>query len=80
MSSVKAHVRNGHFVSDEPVYLPEGTAVNFPVVGVVDAMADMAPDELAKLEESIEEGFRDMESGDHIEARAFMAQLRTKNP
>ena len=80
MSPVKAHVRNGHYVSDEPANLPEGTPVNFPVVEVVDAFADMAPEERAELEESIEEGFRDMENGDHMEARAFMAQLRAKNP
>ena len=63
MSPVKARVRNGHYVSDEPAHLPEGTAVNFPVVDVVEAFADMAPDERAELEESIEEGFRDMENG-----------------
>ncbi len=68
------------YVSDEPANLPEGTPVNFPVVEVVDAFADMDPEERAELEESIEEGFRDMENGDHMEARAFMAQLRAKNP
>jgi len=80
MSPVKAHVRNGRYVSDELADLPEGTPVNFPVVEVVDAFADMDPEERAELEESIEEGFRDMENGDHMEARAFMAQLRAKNP
>lgn len=40
----------------------------------------MDPKERAELEESIEEGFRDMENGDHMEARALMAQLRAKNP
>jgi hypothetical protein len=33
-----------------------------------------------EIEEGIEEGIRDMENGRHMEARAFMAQLRAKNP
>ena len=79
MAPVKAHVRNGYFVSDEPANLPEGTPVELQLV-TTDPWADMAPEERAELEESIEEGFRDMENGDHMEARAFMAQLRAKNP
>ena len=75
MSPVKAHVRNGHYVSDEPAHLPEGTAVNFPIVDVVDAFADMAPGERAELEESIEEGFRDVENGDVEDAMAYAKQL-----
>jgi len=75
MSPVKAHVRNGHYVSDEPAELPEGTPVNFPIMNVVDAFADMAPDERAELEESIEEGFRDIENGDVEDAMAYAKQL-----
>ena len=78
MQAVKAHVRNGYFVSDEPANLPEGTEVELQLV-TTDSWADMDPEERAELEESIEEGFRDMENGDHMEARAFMAQLRAKN-
>lgn len=75
MSPVKAHVRNGHYVSDEPADLPEGTPVNFPIMNVVDAFADLAPDERAELEESIEEGFRDIENGDVEDAMAYAKQL-----
>jgi hypothetical protein len=79
MGTAKAHVRNGHFVSDEPANLPEGTPVELQLV-TTDPWGDMDPEERAELEESIEEGFRDMENGDHMGARAFMAQLRAKNP
>ncbi len=79
MTPVKAHVRNGYFVSDEPANLPEGTPVELELV-TTDPWAGMDPEERAELEESIEEGFRDMENGDHMHARAFMAQLRAKNP
>jgi len=79
MASVKAHVRNGYFVSDEPANLPEGTPVELQLV-TTDPWADIDPEERAEIEEGVEEGIRDMENGRHMEARAFMAQLRTKNP
>jgi len=79
MAPVKAHVRNGYFVSDDPANLPEGTSVELQLV-TTDPWADMDPEERAELEESIEEGYRDIENGRHMEARAFMAQLRAKNP
>jgi hypothetical protein len=79
MSTVKAHVRNGYYVSDEPAAHPEGTPVELQLV-TTDPWAGMAPEERAEIEEGIEEGIRDMENGRHMEARAFMAQLRAKNP
>jgi hypothetical protein len=75
MSPVKAHVRNGHYVSDEPAELPEGTPVNFPIMNVIDAFADMAPGERAELEEEIEAGYRDIENGDVEDGIAFAEQL-----
>jgi hypothetical protein len=80
MVAVKAHVLNGRFVSDEPTDLPEGTQVELQVTKVADPWADMTAEERAELEASIEEGFADVARGDHMEARAFMAQLRAKNP
>ena len=74
MAPVKAHVRNGYFVSDEPANLPEGTPVELQLV-TPDPWADMAPEERAELEESIEEGFRDIERGDVEDAIAYAEQL-----
>jgi hypothetical protein len=78
MQAVKAHVLNGRFVSDETTDLPEGTQVELQVTKVADPWAEMSADERAELEASIEEGFADVARGDHMEARAFMAQLRAK--
>jgi hypothetical protein len=75
MSPVKAHVRNGHYVSDEPAHLPEGTAVNFPVVDVVEPLDDMTPEARAELEDALEEGYRDIENGDVEDGIAFAEQL-----
>jgi len=74
MGPVKAHVRNGYFVSDEPAHLPEGTPVELQLV-TPDPWADMDPVERAELEESIEEGFHDVERGDVEDAVAYAEQL-----
>lgn len=79
MQALKAHVLNGHFVIDERTDLPEGTEVELQLIKVADAFADMTPEDREELEEAIEEGFRDFESGDHVGAREFLAQLRAKN-
>lgn len=77
MAPVKAHVRNGYFVSDEPANLPEGTPVELQLV-TPDPWADMEPEERAELEEAIEEGYRDIENGDVVDAREFLTKLRAK--
>jgi hypothetical protein len=78
MAPVKAHVRNGYFVSDEPANLPEGTPVE-PQLVTPDPWADMDPEERAELEEGIEEGYRDIENGDVVDAREFLAERPAKN-
>ncbi len=78
MAPVKAHVRNGYFVSDEPANLPEGTPVELQLVAT-DPWSAMDPEERAELEEAIEEGYRDIENGDVVDAREFLAELRAKN-
>ena len=74
---MKAHVRNGYFVSDEPANLPEGTSVELQLM-TTDPWADMDPEERAELEEAIEEGYRDIQNGDVVDAREFLAELRAK--
>jgi len=80
MHEMRAQVRNGHLVIDEPTDLPEGTVVELKVVETEDPWAGMDPEERAELEASIEEGFRDVENGDVGDAREFLAQLRAKHP
>ena len=79
MRALKAHVRNGHFVIDEPTDLPEGTEVELHLVTPEHPWADMDPEERAELEEETEAGYRDVENGDVVDAREFLAQLRAKN-
>jgi hypothetical protein len=79
MPALKAHVRNGYFVSDEPANLPEGTEVELQLLAKGDPWADMDPEERAELEEELEAGYRDVESGNVVDARELLAQLRAKN-
>jgi len=51
-----------------------------PQLVTTDPWADMAPEERAELEESLEKGFRDIENGDVVDAREFLAELRAKHP
>ena len=78
MSPVKAHVRNGHYVSDEPAELPEGTPVDFPIVNVADALDDITPEERAELHQAIREGFEDAKAGRTIPAEQWLAELRSR--
>jgi len=77
-ATMKAHVRNGHFVADEPTELPEGTEVEIALTRVVDPFAGMDPSERAELEQELEEGHRDFENGDHVDAREYVTRLLAK--
>lgn len=75
MRALKARVKNGHLVLDEPTDLPEGTEVEVRLVTPEDPWADMDPEERAELEEEIEAGYRDLEKGDVEDGIAFAERL-----
>jgi hypothetical protein len=51
MQALKAHVRNGHLVVDDPTDLPEGTEVEVAVTRIIDPFAGMTSEERAELEQ-----------------------------
>lgn len=76
VKAVRAHVLNGQIVLDDPIDLPEGSAVEV----VLDPDERLAPDELsaqerAELEAAVDEGAEDFERGDFEDARAFALRL-----
>lgn len=71
MQVLKAIVKNGRLVLDEPTKLPEGTEVE--LLSIDDAID---PDERARLLQSIEDGYADIERGDHTDAFKFLGRLR----
>lgn len=73
MLPLKAVVRNGRLVVDEPTALPEGTEIELvPVDGELD------PEERARLLAALDEGSKDFERGDHVDGFEFIAQMRAK--
>ena len=74
VTALKAHVRNGRIVIDEPVDLPDGAKVS---VYLDDAAADaMSPEQRAALERALERSLAQADAGDLIEADEVLAELQ----
>lgn len=71
MQPLKAHVKNGRLVMDEPTDLPEGEVVELVLID--DGMDD---DDRAALHESIRESIEQMERGELIDGEEALARLR----
>jgi ABC-type amino acid transport substrate-binding protein len=75
MQPLKAHVRNGRLVLDEPTDLPEGEIVYLqPVDAVLDEEFD--EEERAQLRRALDEGIEQMKAGQTIDVADAMAALR----
>jgi hypothetical protein len=72
---MKAHVRNGRLVLDEPTDLPEGIEVDVLAVDAEDGLDDH---ERAALHAAIEEGLAQADAGDTVAAEEVLARLRTR--
>lgn len=71
MRALKAHVRGGRLVLDEPTNLPEGTEVELTVV----EDDDFEPEERARLHEALDVGIAAARAGDHVDAGDFIREL-----
>ena len=80
MQPVKAHVKNGRLVLDEPTDRPEGEVVELvPLDEVLANGGDYLDDEQrVALNRSIEEGVEDFEKGDTEDAFEFLARLKAR--
>ena len=78
MQAMKARVKNGRLVLDEPTDLPEGEEVDLvPLDEVFANGGDHLDDEERKrLHESLREGIRQMKAGETIDADEAMAEIR----
>lgn len=75
MQALKAHVRNGYFVSDEPTTLPEGTEAKLVVE---DPFADMTPEERAQFLRELDVSCAEADRGELIDAEDVLARLRAQ--
>jgi hypothetical protein len=71
MRALKAQVRGGRLVLDEPTDLPEGTEVELALV----QDDEFDDEERARLDAALEAGIDAARSGDHVDADAFVKVL-----
>ncbi|MBI3206115.1 MAG: hypothetical protein HYZ29_31555 [Myxococcales bacterium] len=73
MNALKAHVKNGQIVLDEPTELAEGMPVS---VYLCDSTGDsLSDDERAALHRSIRRGLAQANAGELIDADEVLAEL-----
>jgi hypothetical protein len=81
MQGLKARVHNGRYVIDEPTDLPEGTELYLVRAdGEEVAWANEAtwPEQKRNdLEDALQRGTADVAAGRTVDAREFLAKLRT---
>ena len=80
MHALKAQVKNGRLVLDEPTDLPEGEVVELiPVDEVLANGGDYLDDEeRERLHASIRRGLEDVKAGRTIEATQVISKLRAR--
>lgn len=78
MRALKAQVKNGRLILDEPTDLPEGEVVELiPVDEVLASGGDYLDDEeRERLHQSIQESIDQMKAGQLIDADQALAELR----
>lgn len=80
MNALRAHVRNGRLVLDEPTDLPDGEIVELVSLDEVLAQGGdyLDAEERARLRESIERGIADVRAGRTVDGRSVIASLRAR--
>ena len=78
MQPLRATVRNGHLILNEPTDLPEGEVVELVPVDhwLAEGGDDLDDDERQMLHESIEESIEQMKAGILIDGDEALAALR----
>jgi hypothetical protein len=79
MVPLKAHVRNGRLLLDEPTDLPEGDVVELVQVDEVLASGgdDLDDEERAELHRELDASFAEEQAGQLIDLADAIADLRT---
>jgi hypothetical protein len=77
MQTLKAHVRRGRLVLDEPTDLPEGEVVELmPLDSSVSQRGDdLDAGEREELLHALDEGIVAARAGDHVDAADFVREL-----
>ena len=73
--SLRAHVKSGRLVLDEPTELPEGTEVELVPVEEIDGMGDVEREQLFGF---LEKSIRTHVPGTGVPADAVLADVRSR--
>jgi hypothetical protein len=71
MKALKAHVRGGRVVLDEPTELPDGTEIELTVI----EDDDFEPEERARLDAALDTGIAAARAGDLVDADEVIREL-----
>lgn len=74
MAALRAYVRNGRVVVDEPVDLPDGTPLEVDL-RPLDADNDVPPGDRNQVLRAIDEGLAAARRGEHVDAEEFVNEL-----
>ena len=74
VQQVKARVKNGRLVLDEPTDLPEGTEVTLSITD--DDVDEMTDEERAELRAELQASVAEMKAGKGVDADVVLAELR----
>ena len=75
MHALKARVKNGRIVVDEPTDLPEGTMLDLVVADPGD---DLDDDERAELHAALDEGLTELRAGGGVDSSEVIGRLRAR--
>jgi hypothetical protein len=75
MQALKAQVRNGRLVLDEPTNLPEGEVVYLQPIDGAAVDDELDDEERAALQQALDEGIAAARAGDHTDAEEFAQEL-----
>jgi hypothetical protein len=73
-TTVRARVRNGRLVLDEPTDLPEGSEVELVTAEPADADWNLTDDEVSQLQKSLAQAAR----GETVPAEVVLRELRAR--
>jgi hypothetical protein len=73
MLALKAHVKGGRLVLDEPTDLPEGAEVDVAVLG-----DDLSPEDRAELHASLDRAAEDSDAGRGVDLTTYLAEYRAR--
>ena len=73
MQALKAQVRNGRLVIDEPTDLPDGAELDVIVIG-----DELSAEERAALHASLDRALDDSEAGRGMDAAEYLKQYRAR--